>query len=361
MQRVDAAVTVVSLLFSVTPSAAAEPPTSVASRPAVVAGTPMCTITDPRVTEVSGLVATATGYVVINDSNPISAREKIFFLDRACTVVKTVNYPSSARDPEDLAIDKDGTLWIADTGDNSPLSGGSGNRRTTIALWSLAPGARHPVIHRLAYPDGQAHDAETLLVGGDGRIVIVTKEPAGQVFVPDGALRDNNTTGVKLTRVGTFTPTTTGTPNPYGFIGAALITGGAVSPDGTKAVIRTMSDAYEVDVTNGDIAQALTSGTYRITPLPDEPQGEAISYTPDGAFYLTGSDQPGPSKILRYRPTTPTPAPDPSPHASATASTRSSASRPPRHDLLALGATGGTLAALLIVAGSYGIRRSRRR
>ncbi|UQU67596.1 hypothetical protein COUCH_15560 [Couchioplanes caeruleus] len=295
--------------------------------------------------------------MVVNDSNPDPSAEKIFFLDRRCTVVRTVTYPSSARDPEDLAVAPDGTLWIADIGDNSPLSGGSGNRRATIALWSLAPGTTSPVIHRLAYPDGQPRDAETLLISGDGTPVIVTKEPAGQVYVPDGALRSRNRTAVKLKRVGAFSPTATGTPNPYGFFGAALITGGAVSPDGTKAVIRTMSDAYEFDVSAGDVAGAVTSDAYRITPLPNEPQGEAIAYTIDGSSYLTGSDQAGPSRILQYRPTRPA--------ASVAAShapppdMRARSSAPAGRGLFTAGVAAGIVGALLIITAAIAIRRSR--
>jgi hypothetical protein len=358
--RAGAVAAVVGLLMGAVPPAAAASPSPAVSPSVTTAGSPVCRITDPRVVEVSGLVATAAGFVVINDSSPVRSGEKIFFLDAGCAVVNVVSYPTSARDPEDLAIDDNGTLWIADIGDNSPLSGGSGDRRTTIAVWSLAPGAKRPVIHRLAYPDGKPRDAEALLVSGDGTIVIVTKEPAGEVYTPDGPLRTDNTNGVKLKHVGTFTPAATGTPNPYGFIGAALITGGAVAPDGTTAVIRTMSDAYEFDITNGDLAGAITSGDYRITALPDEPQGEAIAYTPDSAAYLTASDQPDPSKILRYEPTASTnvvPAASPT-HSSAATATPAQP-RQERRSLILLSTGGGLLGALLIAAAIVGVRRSR--
>jgi hypothetical protein len=360
MRATGTATAVLGLLIGAAPPAA-PPPSQNVLQPASAPGSPVCRITDPRVVEVSGLVATATGYVVINDSSPTPSGEKIFFLDQKCAVVNVVNYPTSARDPEDLATSDDGTLWVADVGDNSTLSGGSGDRRTTIALWSLAPGSKRPVIHRLAYPDGKPRDAETLLVSGDGTIVIVTKEPAGEVYIPDGPLRASNTAGVKLKRVGRFTPAVTGTPNPYGFLGAALITGGAVAPDGTKAVLRTMSDAYEFDVTNGDVVAAITSGTYRITALPNEPQGEAIAYTPDSAAYLTASDQPGPSTIQRYQPTAPA-----NTVAAQTPRTSPAMTAPPsqadkRRNLVILSAAGGLAGALLIIAAVVGIRRSRRR
>src|SRR5262249_1289318 len=155
----------------------------------------------------------------------------------------------------------------------------------------LALDTNTPVLHRLVYPDYKPRDAEALLLSGDGTPVIVTKDPAGEVYVPDQPLRTNNAAGVPLRRVGAFRPQATNTPNPLGVLGPGVVTGGAVSPDGGRAVVRTMPDAYEFAVTGGGGATAITTGTPRITPLPNEPQGKAIAYTPDGKYLLTVSDQ----------------------------------------------------------------------
>ncbi|WP_433086011.1 hypothetical protein ACQP1P_12080 [Dactylosporangium sp. CA-052675] len=277
-----------------------------------------CRITDPAVTEASGLAALpGGGYLVENDSNPEPRKTRLFYLGPDCKVTRSVGYPTTARDPEDLAVGRDGTVWIADIGDNSPLTGGSGKRRDTIALWTLAPGAKSMKIHRLRYPDGTPRDAEALMIDGSGRPVIVTKDPSGQVFRLDTPLPTDNAEGAPLTAVGRFEATHTGTSNPFGFLGDGFVTGAAVSPDGTRAVVRTYADAYEFDVPDGDVAKAITTGTPRVTPLPDEPQGEAIAYTPDGRDFLTVSDQPGPVSILRY--TVRRPEPSPSPVASSPA------------------------------------------
>ena len=53
-------------------------------------------------------------------------------------------------------------------------------------------------------------------------------------------------------------------------------------------------------ITDGDVAAAITSGEPEVTPLPGEPQGEAIAYSPDGTSFLTVSDQPGPASIMKY-------------------------------------------------------------
>ncbi len=168
---------------------------------------------------------------------------------------------------------------------------------------------------------------------------------------------------MKLKQVGSFTPEKTGTPNHLLFIGSALITGGAVSPDGSKAVIRTMSDAYEFDVSNGDVAAAVTSGKYRITPLPNEPQGEGISYTPDGKTFVTCSDQNGPSTLLRYAPAKANSgkaaagAQVPSPQAD----TRSFISKLTLQDITYIVVGVGVLGLILVIGGILGIRNSRKR
>ncbi|WP_432826923.1 hypothetical protein [Dactylosporangium sp. CA-092794] len=286
----------------------------------------VCRITDPAVIEASGLAALpGGGFLVENDSNPEPRKMRLFYLGPDCALTRSVGYPTTARDPEDLAVDRKGVVWIADIGDNSPLTGGSGKRRDSIALWTLQPGSKTMKIHRLRYPDGAPRDAEALLIDGAGRPVIVTKDPGGEVFRLDTPLPTDNATGAALSAVGHFTPAHSGTDNPLGFIGNSFITGAAVSPDGTRAVVRTYSDAYEFDVKDGDVAAAITTGTSRVTPLPGEPQGEAIAYTLDGTAFLTVSDQSGPVSILRY-PIRNRPTPSP---AVAASSARPSASPSP--------------------------------
>ncbi len=270
------------------------------TRQSSAAPTEVCRITDPAVTEVSGLAVTPTGYLVENDSNPDPAKTRVFTLDKTCKVTGSVQYPRTARDPEDLAVDRKGTVWVADIGDNGPMTGGSGTRRSTIALWTMAAGSKSLKIHRLVYPDGVPRDAEALLIDGQGRPVIVTKDPNGEVFRLDTPLPTDNTTGAPLTKVGAFEPRRTGTSNPWGFLGIAWVTGAAVSADGTRAVVRTYADAYEFEVTGGDVAKAITSGKPTVTALPDEPQGEAIAYTADATGLLTVSDQDGPVVMLKY-------------------------------------------------------------
>src|SRR5690242_15082246 len=72
------------------------------------------TATDSRLIGLSGLGVTAGGYVAISDSNVDKSAIRIFYLDSRCGLVRSVGYPTSAYDPEDLAIGRDGTLYVAD-------------------------------------------------------------------------------------------------------------------------------------------------------------------------------------------------------------------------------------------------------
>jgi hypothetical protein len=333
--------------------------------PELAAPGPVCRIGDDRLTELSGLAATGTGYVAVNDGSDEPDHRRIFYLDGRCSVVRTVAYPSRPRDTEDLALAADGTVWVADIGDNSET-------RETIGLWRLAAGSKKPKLYRLTYPDGP-HNAEALLLTRDGTPIVVTKTPgAASLYVPAAELDDDKKT--PLRRAGDVTVPVTTTANPFGFPGRLVITGGAVSPDGRHATLRTYADAFEYDVpAGGDLVRAITDGTPRTVALPDEPQGESIAYSADGAALLTVSEESGkrPVELLRYplpdRPAATASAPEPEPAASASpAAPAAAAPRQAASDRTGIPAGALVTAGILTLAAAalvtvVALRRSRKR
>lgn len=319
----------------------------------------LCTVSDNRLNEISGLVATDSGYFAINDTGNDDADSlRVFSLDKQCGVADVQNWTGeefNPLDPEDLARSSDGTLWVADIGDNDAS-------RPRAAIWRIAKGA-DPVLHRLTYPDGP-RDAEAILMQGKTPIV-VTKDATGtsQVYVASKPLTSATTDITSMRSAGTLTISSTGTSGGdavgIGEVGQLTITGGAVSPDGKKVALRTYTDAYEWDVKNGDIAAAITGGKPRHTPLPNEPQGEAISYSADGSSFITtteGADPP----LKQWKPVAPTSGDD------KAKATKKGDSGPWYKDItldqVMYGIyCAGAVGLILLAGGVYGIIRHRRR
>ncbi|GAB4452107.1 MAG: hypothetical protein OHK0029_02490 [Armatimonadaceae bacterium] len=145
-----------------------------------------------------------------------------------------------------------------------------------------------PTIRRtFQYPDG-AHDAEALMAHPQtGDLYIVTKEPSGAAGVykfpkEPQAWWEKNT----LTRVGTIT--ITGEKHPF----PNLVTGGDISPDGKKVILRTYASAYEMQLPqNAKEFDAIWAVRPVAIPLPPMQQGESIAYSTDGKSILTTSEK----------------------------------------------------------------------
>ncbi|MGN9776680.1 hypothetical protein ACTMS0_13065 [Micromonospora sp. H33] len=365
MRRVLTSVTGVLSLLGATVAATGAVLVATPS-PVDAAGQKRCTVTDERLIELSGLVATKTGYIVINDGTELESRKRVFFLDTKCKIAKDpVRYSGGGpADTEDLALSPDGrTLWIADTGDNVT----SRQRRERVAVWSMpAGGGKPPTLHRLTYPDGKPRDAEALVIGDDGNPLIITKVTSGkaEIFTPGGELRSGDTEPVPMKKVGEVELPKTETDNRLGVLGRTAITGAARSPDGSRVVLRTYADAFEYDVSGGDVVKALTTKEPRVTPLAD-PFGEAISYSPDGKSFLTVSEggqlEEGETvDILAYKPSTQGAKPV------AAAAGPKKAAEPSWFDSLSLqdimylvGAV-GLIGVVMVGAGVFGILRARR-
>ncbi|MFT4166774.1 MAG: hypothetical protein QM650_16175 [Microlunatus sp.] len=232
-----------------------------------VAETTEFTIRDERIAESSGLAADAADsrYWTVNDSGDSGIA---YALDEEGETEGTLEFRADPVDVEAVAFHR-GRLYVADIGDN-------GKRRefVTVYFFDDAAPATGPVSYMaydFSYPDG-AHDAETLLVDGSGRLFIVTKGVKAGIYA---APADPSRQGVnELKRVGDA-PT--------------LVTDGTVLPDGRYA-LRTYFSVEIVDPASYKVVARAAA--------PAQRQGESITTTFDGSALLLGSEGSR-SKVLR--------------------------------------------------------------
>lgn len=246
----------------------------------VPAPEPVCANRDSRLGELSGLVSDGDRLYALNDGG---TKTQVFVLGRDCKVQRVISAATDPFDAEDLARGADGTFWLSDTGDNR-------KQRDTVALISLTPQGK-AAVHRLTYPDGQ-HDVEALLLDRSGTPYLITKDLFGdtKVYKPTGPLKSPGPT--PLEKVGSLQIKETTTPGgPVGSIGSMTVTGAASMADGSVVALRTYTDAYLYAVTDGDLAGALQRTPVRV-PLPNEAQGEALAFDPDGTL-LSGGEGVG--------------------------------------------------------------------
>jgi hypothetical protein len=239
-----------------------------------------CTMKDPRLAELSGIVADKDRWYAVNDGGD---KATVMVLKKDCTVERQIVGQTDPFDVEDLGRAPDGTFLLADGGDNNL-------ERTTAALISLSPAGKS-TLFRVTYPDGK-HDSEALLVGANGAPYFITKEPGNAgVYSPIRQLKSPGPTPMKkVTTIKLGVTGTKGGPVPPA-VGSRTVTGGAVSPDGKTIAIRTYTDAYVYAAPDKDIVKALTSEPVRV-PLPNEAQGEAIAFEGDGSL-VSASEKTG--------------------------------------------------------------------
>lgn len=219
-----------------------------------------------------------------------------------------------AMDWEDMAWgpgpDGSGRLYLADIGDN-------GRNRPAVTVYEVAEpdpvGAANADVvvlaaHHLVYPDGP-HDAETFLVDPvSGAMGIVTKESDGRsgLYVADAPIVNDlavDGAAVHLLRhVQTIDLAAVASPyEPWHFneTSRLLATGGAVSPDGSRLVVRTYVEAFEWALGPDGLSGGAVGAPHRID-LPPTRQGEAIGYAWDGlSLVVTSEGQFAPVHLIR--------------------------------------------------------------
>lgn len=228
----------------------------------------LSTIVDPRITEASSLAISSRFPGIAYTAND-EGKARVYAIDIASGEVVGVTKLKKTTfiDPEAMAIDSNGTLWLADVGDNK-------KRRSEVALHAFpeqGPGEHKvtPKTYSIAYPDGRPRNAEAFLLNptsGAMYLVSKRKKKVGALFALPTELRlDVTNVAVDL-----------------GIRMPKKVTDGAFSADGAWAVL-----------TDGREAHVLDSGTWavvRTIPLPPVRQGESLAFHPDGTSFLIGSE-----------------------------------------------------------------------
>lgn len=245
------------------------------------------TITDERLAESSGLAVSASDPSLLYTINDSDNAASVYAIDRDSGDVVGVTTLSgySLSDTEALGLGTDGTMWLADIGDNSAA-------RTDIALYAFPEPGRGdstvtPRRYPLRYRTGP-QDAETVLVGPESRRILVVSKglAAGTVYRAPVRLRTDRPNVLRPVR----------RAQPPG-----IVTDGSFTPDGDRVVLRTYGSAVAYD--------AKTWKETWSTELPAQRQGESLAVEPDGGSFLVGTEGL-PSPI--YRVDLPKP-PDPTP------------------------------------------------
>jgi len=235
-------------------------------------GQVLCELSDPRLTEISGITPSrlhAGVYWVHNDSG--DAARLYGFNTKDCSVVAELTLKGvNARDFEGIAsgVDNKGraVLWVGDIGDNldSWEYVSIYRVREPTELGKKSVNAKQ---FRFTYDD-RPHNAETILADPNStQLWIVTKQLAsGSIYkLPKKLSSSQINIAENIGRVG------------------GLVTDGAVNPSGSGFVLRDYFDAQFFDgPPPGNAVNKIA--------LPAQFQGEAVTYSPNGSALIIASE-----------------------------------------------------------------------
>lgn len=235
-------------------------------------------IADPRITESSGLAASARHegvYWTHNDSGEHPPEVYAVGEDGAVRATITLSGEGvELRDWEAVALGTDEAgdpaVYVGDIGDN--FQGGWPSVRVYrfTEPAELADATVQPEVFTFTYADG-GRDAESMMIDPrDGRLYIVSKEVAGGVYAaPEELDPDGENTLERIDSAPLYA------------------TDAAFAPDGSHYAIRTYWGATFYDAADG--VPGRSAG--RIG-LPETDQGESLTFTSDGAALLAGTEGP---------------------------------------------------------------------
>ncbi len=252
------------------------------------------TITDKSLAEISGLSASRFSpgvYWVHNDSGD---KARLYAIDAKGKLVTTVEVTGAKnKDWEDLAsgpgADGKPALYIADTGNNG---GGRDDLKIYRVREPKLSGVKKSATETaeefpFSYPDGN-HDCEAILVDPtSGQIYLVTKTLRSDCSVYRFPLPLKAGQKVVLEKVGG--------QKIKSLQQLRMVTGGAVSPDGSRLAIRTYFGAFEWQRAKGKAFSTIFDHEPTVIKVPLMSQAEAIAYSADSkSILLTSEKLPAP-------------------------------------------------------------------
>ncbi|MFE0691758.1 hypothetical protein ACFV0Z_26805 [Streptomyces xiamenensis] len=231
------------------------------------------TIEDERITESSGLAASTRHPGVYWTHNDSGYGPYLYAVDAATgqTVATLTLQGAEMRDVEAVHFGPDGALYVGDIGDN--FDGGWDE------VWIyrvpepevLADATVVPDVYRVRYDDGP-RDAESLMVHPQtGRVYIASKkrkEPGALYAGPETLSTTEVNTFERVADIDLW------------------MTDGAFSPDGTRLALRGYFTARMYEWTEEGLGDQIN----RQLLIPAQPQGESMTFTPDGRYLMYGSE-----------------------------------------------------------------------
>lgn len=248
----------------------------------------------PLLDEISGLAASRRNPGVLFMHNDRDAPE-LFAVSEAGALLASFTYAGAAdqhvEDVEDVAVGDcpAGTcVFLADTGGNL-------SARTSYAIVRLAePAVEATASVALAaewlsftYPDGAAHDAESLLVAPRGEaLYVIDKVAYGEVSTVYRLPATFGGPAVVATKIATL---------PVPGQRDLPATAADAHPCGAGFILATGNTAYEFRIAADAPFEESFAAAPVVVPVAVELQREGIAYAPDGRSFFTtgeGSSEP---------------------------------------------------------------------
>ena len=263
--------------------------------------TELCRFDGTRLAEISGLAYSTLHEGIVWAHNDSGGGARLYALDiESCEIRAVLRVRGiEARDPEALAAGTSATgapaLWWGDIGDNTS-SRGYVEVNEIPEPADLRNARVSATSYRVRLQDRQ--DSEALLADGDRLWLIGKGLIQGNVWALPYPLRADRQVRARI--VGTE---------------EGLVTDAAMRPGGGYAV----RDYSEVRIYSGNPPGTLEERM----PLPEQVQGEAMTWTPDGTALIVASE--GDDRLLRVPVDGPAQAPSPSASPTQAAATPAAA------------------------------------